>query len=51
MKPKRKRRPEIMKPSLKQLTPLEVKSVRKSMAEAKAMWASLLERNQWKPNA
>lgn len=33
------------------LTRAEKQVVKKTMAEVKATWASLLERNQWKPVA
>ncbi len=49
MASKRKRRPEIMNPGLKQLTPYEVKSMDKTMADCKAMWSKLFAMNKYKP--
>jgi hypothetical protein len=48
MKKRKKRRPEIMKPGLKQLTPLEAKVVQLMLADMKQRWADLLARNKWR---
>jgi hypothetical protein len=45
----RKRRPEILKPSLKLLTPYEQKVVDNHGKEVLEMWKSLYARNKWKP--
>lgn len=47
-KPKKKRRPEIMKPGLKQLTPAEALVVKLMLADMKKRWAELLARNKWR---
>lgn len=47
---KKKRRPEIMKPSLKLLTPFEKKVVATHGKTVADMWASLYARNKWRPS-
>lgn len=46
---KKKRRPEIMKPSLKLLTPHEKKIVATVGEQVRLMWQDLYARNRWKP--
>lgn len=46
---KQKRRPEIMTPGLKQLTPFEKKIVEREGMRVMEMWRELLSRNKWKP--
>lgn len=48
MKPKKKRRPEIMKPGKKQLTPMEALVVKLMLKDMKERWADLLARNKWR---
>jgi hypothetical protein len=48
-KPTRKRRPEILKPGLKQLTPEERKVVAERIADHKKRWEYLFSINLWKP--
>lgn len=45
----RKRRPEILKPSLKLLTPHEQKIVASVGEQVLLMWKSLYAKNKWKP--
>jgi hypothetical protein len=45
----KKRRPEILKPSLKLLTPHEQKVVANHGKEVLEMWKSLYAKNKWKP--
>ena len=45
----RKRRPEIMKPSLKLLTPHEQKIVASVGEQVMLMWKSLYAKNKWTP--
>ena len=44
------RRPEIMKPGLKQLTPAEKKMVERMNGENRVRWHNLLLLNKWKPS-
>jgi hypothetical protein len=46
---KKKRRPEILKPSLKLLTPIERKTMANEQVRVQEMWKSLYARNKWKP--
>ena len=46
---KQKRRPEIMTPGLKMLTPLEQKTVIRHIADNKQRWEHLFSLNKWKP--
>ena len=48
-KPK-KRRPEIMHPSLKLLTPVEKRIVEERLAEHRKRWEYLFNLNVWKPS-
>jgi hypothetical protein len=48
-KPTRKRRPEILKPGLKQLTPAEQRIVAERLADHKKRWEYLFSINLWKP--
>lgn len=48
MKPKRKRRPEIMRPGRKQLTPNEQALVKRMAAEYRKTWEALLLGNRWR---
>lgn len=47
---KKKRRPEIMTPGLKQLTPYEKKIVMNHGIKVLEMWKELYARNKWKPS-
>jgi hypothetical protein len=47
-KPK-KRRPEIMKPGLKQLTPIEKRVVERATLADKLRWEHLFSMNAYKP--
>lgn len=49
-KPKQKRRPERLKPSLKQLTPYEQRIVAERLADHKKRWEYLFSLNVWKPS-
>ena len=49
-KPKQKRRPEILRPGLKQLTPSERKIVAERIADHKKRWEYLFSLNVWKPS-
>lgn len=44
-----KRRPERLKPGLKQLTPDERKIITTETKRISEMWKSLYSRNKWKP--
>jgi hypothetical protein len=44
-----KRRPEILKPGLKLLTPHEQKIVASVGEQVMLMWKSLYAKNKWKP--
>ena len=44
-----KRRPEIMKPGLKMLTPHEKKVVERMTSADRQRWENLFARNKWKP--
>jgi len=44
----KKRRPEIMKPALKQLTPHEKKVIATVGLKVSEMWKDLFSRNKWK---
>lgn len=46
----KKRRPEILQPGLKQLTPLEKKMVERMNGENRLRWHNLLLLNKWKPS-
>jgi hypothetical protein len=46
MKKKQKRRPEIMKPGLKQLTPTERRVVKETMAAIRERWKVLFSLNK-----
>jgi hypothetical protein len=48
--PKKKRRPEILNPGLKQLTPIERKVVEERLADHKKRWEYLFSINVWKPS-
>ncbi len=48
-KPK-KRRPEIMHPGLKLLTPVEKRIVEERLAEHRKRWEYLFNINVWKPS-
>jgi hypothetical protein len=48
--PKKTRRPEIMRPGLKQLTPIERKVVEERLADHKKRWEYLFSLNVWKPS-
>ena len=48
---KKKRRPEIMTPGLKQLTPIEKKMVEREGMRVMEMWRDLYSRNRWKPES
>jgi hypothetical protein len=45
----KKRRPEIMKPGLKELTPHERKVIASFQKWNKERWAKIMERNKWRP--
>ena len=45
----KKRRPEIMRPGLKQQTPVETKATARELAEHRKRWEHLLSINVWKP--
>ena len=45
-----KRRPERMKPGLKQLTPAERKVYEERLADHKKRWEYLFSLNVWKPS-
>jgi len=45
----KKRRPEILKPSLKLLTPIERKMVVTEQERIREMWKSLYAKNKWTP--
>jgi len=47
---KQKRRPEVLKPGLKMQTPHEKKVVATHGKQTADMWASLFDRNKWKPH-
>jgi len=49
-KPKQKRRPERLKPGLKQLTPEERRIVEERLADHKKRWEYLFSINLWKPS-
>ena len=46
----RKRRPEILQPGLKQLTPNEQRMVERMTGENRVRWHNLLLLNKWKPS-
>jgi len=46
----KKRRPEIMKPGLKMLTPIERKVVEERLADHRKRWEYLFSINLWKPS-
>lgn len=48
MKKPKKRRPEIMRPGLKQLTPSERALVDRMSAQYRKAWEALLLRNRWR---
>jgi len=48
-KPTRKRRPEIMKPGLKLLTPIELRSVAAHNKANALRWKHLFSLNAWRP--
>lgn len=48
-KPKQKRRPEILKPGLKQLTPAERRIVSERIADHRKRWEHLFSLNVFKP--
>lgn len=45
------RRPERMKPGLKQLTPIERKVYEERLADHKKRWEYLFSLNVWKPSS
>ena len=45
-----KRRPELSRPGLKQLTPIERKVVEARLADHKKRWEYLFSINVWKPS-
>jgi len=47
--PKQKRRPEIMKPGLKMLTPIELRTVAAHNHANAERWKHLFSLNKWKP--
>ena len=48
-KPKRKRRPEILHPGLKELTPVERRIVEQHLADHRKRWEYLFSLNVFKP--
>jgi hypothetical protein len=48
--PKQKRRPELSRPGLKQLTPYERKVVAERIADHRKRWEYLFSLNVWKPS-
>jgi hypothetical protein len=48
-KPTRKRRPELSRPGLKQLTPSEQRIVAERLADHRKRWEYLFSLNVWKP--
>ena len=46
----RRRRPELVRPSLKQLTPIEQARLAKATAEDRKRWEYLFSLNVWKPS-
>jgi len=44
-----KRRPERLRPGLKQQTPVEAKTTARELAERRKLWEHLLSINVWKP--
>lgn len=46
----KKRRPEIMRPGLKLLTPAEKRIVEERLAEHRKLWEYLFSLNVWKPS-
>jgi len=49
-KPKQKRRPERLRPGLKQQTPVEVKATAHELAEHRKRWEYLFSLNVFKPS-
>jgi hypothetical protein len=49
-KPTRKRRPELSRPGLKQLTPAEKRIVAERLADHRKRWEYLFSLNVWKPS-
>ena len=45
----KKRRPEIMRPGLKQQTPIEIKTTTAAAAAERKRWEYLFSLNVWKP--
>ena len=45
----KKRRPDIMRPGLKQQTPIEIKATAASAAAERKRWKYLFSLNVWKP--
>jgi len=48
-RPTRKRRPEILRPGLKALTPYEQRTVADRLVEHRKRWEHLFSLNAWKP--
>jgi hypothetical protein len=48
--PKKKRRPELSRPALKQLTPYEQRIVEERLADHRKRWEHLFSLNVWKPS-
>jgi hypothetical protein len=48
--PKQKRRPEILKPGLKMLTPIELRTVASHNRANAERWKHLFSLNKWKPS-
>ena len=48
--PKQKRRPELSRPALKQLTPYEQRIVAERLADHRKRWEYLFSLNVWKPS-
>ena len=46
----RRRRPELVRPSLKQLTPIEQARLAKATAADRQRWEHLFSLNVWKPS-
>jgi hypothetical protein len=46
----KKRRPEIMRPGLKQQTPVETKATADRLADHRKRWEYLFSLNVWKPS-
>jgi hypothetical protein len=49
-RPTRRRRPELSRPALKQLTPHEQRIVAERLADHRKRWEYLFSLNVWKPS-